>query len=38
MGTKLGPILFFIMINDLKLSSPMDTCSLKFMDDVSYDM
>ena len=23
------------MINDLKLSSPMDTCSWKFMDDVS---
>ena len=34
-GTELGPILFFIMINDLKLSSPMDTCSRKFIDDVS---
>ena len=26
-STKLGPILFLIIINDLKLSSPMDTCS-----------
>ena len=34
-GTRLGPILFLIMISDLKLSSPMDTCSWKFIDDVS---
>ena len=34
-GTKLGPILFLIMINDLKISSPQNTRSWKFMDDVS---
>ncbi len=32
-GNKLGPILFLIMINDLKISSPEITCSWKFMDD-----
>ena len=34
-GTKLGPILFLIMINDLKISSPGNTGTWKFMDDVS---
>lgn len=34
-GTKLGPILFLIMINDLKISSPRNTGIWKFMDDVS---
>ena len=33
-GTKLGPILFLIMINDLKVSSPANTCCWKFLDDV----
>jgi hypothetical protein len=31
-GTKLGPILFLVMINDLKISSP-DTKMWKFVDD-----
>jgi hypothetical protein len=33
-GTKLGPILFLIMINDLRVNSP-DTKMWKFVDDVS---
>jgi hypothetical protein len=31
-GTKLGPILFLVMVNDLKISSP-DTKMWKFVDD-----
>jgi hypothetical protein len=34
LGTKLGPILFLIMINDLRVNSP-DTKMWKFVDDVS---
>jgi hypothetical protein len=33
-GTKLGPIIFFIMINDLKIPSLGNTGTWKFMDDV----
>ena len=33
-GTKLGPILFLIMINDLRVNSP-GTKMWKFVDDVS---
>ena len=33
-GTKLGPILFLIMINDLSISTP-ETNLWKFVDDVS---
>ena len=34
-GTKLGPILFLIMINDLSILTP-ETNLLKFVDDVSF--
>jgi hypothetical protein len=34
-GTKLGPILFLIMINDLKIPPPWNTDTWKFMDDAS---
>jgi hypothetical protein len=34
-GKKSGPILFLIVINDLKIPSPGNTGTWKFMDDVS---
>ncbi len=34
-GTKLGPILFVIMINDLALKSPLRSNHWKFVDDVT---
>ena len=34
-GTKLGPIIFIIMINDLKLSST-DTSESKYVDDITF--
>ena len=33
-GTKLGPILFLVMISNLSISDP-ESCTLKYVDDVS---
>ena len=33
-GTKLGPILFLVMINNLSISDP-ESCVWKYVDDVS---
>ena len=33
-GTKLGPILFLVMVNDLRINTP-DTRMWKFVDDIS---
>ena len=35
LGTKLGPILFIIMINDLAISSPK-TSDWKYVDDIMF--